>query len=166
MMDFTTQEWFYASAYQNQDFINIKTFSGYGKKAVDPDGVQILLPPDASNEDLGKATLAALSKSRIIDISEIATFFDLDNTMKNYNNWVADLMNKYGYKTKRALFKNMMQCSIEIRNGVLTIYPSHHEKLEAWGGDGFTDDDNVVLPINSTAEEIGAGLRLAFSRCR
>ena len=166
MMDFTTQEWFYASAYQNQDFIYIETHSGYRGTAADPDGVQILLPPDASNEDLGKATLAALSKSRIIDISEIATFFDLDKTMKNYNNWVADLMNKYGYKTKRALFKNMMSSDIEIRNGVLTIYPTHHEKLEGWGGDGFTDDDNVVLPINSTAEEIGAGLRLAFSRCR
>jgi hypothetical protein len=105
MMDFTTQEWFYASAYQNQDFIYIETHSGYRGTAVDPDGVQILLPPDASNEDLGKASLAALSKSRIIDISEIATFFDLDKTTKNYNNWVADLMNKYGYKTKRALFK-------------------------------------------------------------
>jgi hypothetical protein len=166
MMDFTTQEWFYASAYQNQDFINIETFSGYRRKVADPDGVQILLPLDASNEDLGKASLDALSKSRIIDIREIATFFDLDKTTKNYNNWVADLMNKYGYKTKRALFKNMMSSDIEIRNGVLTIYPSHHEKLEGWGRDGFTDDDNVVLPINSTAEEIGAGLRLAFSRCR
>lgn len=166
-MDFTTQEWFYAVAYQNQDFINIETHSGYRRKAADPDGVQILLPPDASNEDLGKATLAALSKSRIIDISEIGTFFDLDNTMKNYNNWVADLMNKYGYKTKRALFKNMMSCSIEIRNGVLTLSPTHHEKLEAWGRvKGLTDFEKVVLPINSTAEEIGAGLRLAFSRCR
>ena len=60
----------------------------------------------------------------------------------------------------------MMRCSIEISDGRLTISPSCHEKLEAWSGKGLTEDDDVVLSVNSTTEEIGAGLRLAFSRCR
>ena len=164
-MDFTKQEWFYAEAYENQDFINISTFSGYNRRARDPDGENLSLSKDASNEELGQAALLALSKSRQIEQSEIATFFDRDNVKQRYNNWVANLMDKYGYKTKRALFKKMMQCSIEIRDGVLTISPSIHEKLEGWGG-GLPKSDDVVLPINSSPEEIGAGLRLAFSRCR
>lgn len=164
-MDFTKQEWFYAEAYENQDFINISTFSGYNRRARDPDGENLCLSKSASNEELGQATLLSLSKSRKIEQSEIATFFDRDNVNQRYNNWVANLMEKYGYKTKRALFKKMMQCSIEIRDGVLTISPSIHEKLEGWGG-GLPKSDDVVLPINSSPEEIGAGLRLAFSRCR
>ena len=164
-MDFTKQEWFYAEAYENQDFINISTFSYCGIRTRDPDGENLCLSKSASNEELGQATLLSLSKSRKIEQSEIATFFDRDNVNQRYNNWVANLMEKYGYKTKRALFKKMMQCSIEIRDGVLTISPSIHEKLEGWGG-GLPKSDDVVLPINSSPEEIGAGLRLAFSRCR
>ena len=165
-MDFTKQEYFCATVYKNQDFIEVETFSGYSRRTSDPDGIQILLPLDVSDKELGQATLLALSKSRIIDVSEIGTFFNIDNVMKRYDAWVADLMAKYNYKTKRALFKNMMRCYVEISDGILTISPSWHEKLEAWSGEGISDDDKVVLSVKSTTEEIGAGLRLAFSRCR
>ena len=165
-MDFTKQEYFCARISKNQDFIIVVTYSGYRRTTRDPEGVQTILPLDVSDEELGQATLLALSKSRILDVSEIGTFFNIDNVMKRYDAWVADLMAKYNYKTKRALFKNMMQCTVEIRDGRLTISPSCHEKLEAWGGKGISDDDKVVLSVNSTTEEIGAGVRLAFSRCR
>ena len=164
-MDFTKQKWFCATVYKNQDFILVVTFSGYRSRTSDPDGIQILLPLDVSDEELGQATLLALSKSRVIEVSEIGTFFNIDNIKKRYDAWVADLMTKYNYKTKRALFKNMMQCTVEIRDERLTISPSRHEKLEVWSGKGISDDDKVVLSVNSTTEEIGAGLRLAFSRC-
>lgn len=164
-MDFTKQEWFYAEAYENQDFINISTFSYCGIRTRDPDGENLLLSKNTSNEELGQAALLALSKSRKIKESEYI-YFDNNNISQRYNNWVANLMDKYGYKTKRALFKKMMRCPIEIRDGVLTISPSIHEKLEGWGGDDFTESNKVILPINSSPEEIGAGLRLAFSRCR
>ena len=165
-MDFTKQKWFCATVYKNQDFIHVGTYSGYSSIAIDPDGIQTLLPLDVSDEELGQVTLLALSKSRVIDVSEIGTFFNIDNIKKRYDAWVADLMAKYNYKTKRALFKNMMRCYVEISDGRLTISPSWHEKLEAWSGEGISDDDKVVLSVNSTTEEIGAGLRLAFSRCR
>ena len=165
-MDFTKQKRFSACVCKNQDFILVVTYSGYRRTTRDPDGVQTLLSLDVSDEELGQATLLALSKSRIIDVSEIETFFNIDNVKKRYDAWVADLMAKYNYKTKRALFKNMMQCSVEIRDGCLTISPFCHEKLEAWSGKGLTEDDDVILPVNSTTEEIGAGVRLAFSRCR
>lgn len=110
--------------------------------------------------------LSTLSKSRIIDQSEFAPFFCRDNISQRYDSWVANLMEQYGYKTKRALFKNMMRCSLEISDGFLTISPSYHEKLEAWSGTGIDENDDVILSVNSSAEEIGAALRLAFSRCR
>ena len=165
-MDFTKQEYFCARISKNQDFIIVVTYSGYRMTTRDPDGLQTILPLDVSDEELGQVTLLALSKSRVINVSEIGTFLNIDNIKRRYDVWVADLMAKYNYKTKRALFKKMMRCSVEIRDGRLTISPSWHEKLEAWSGEGLTEDDDVVLSVNSTTEEIGAGLRLAFSRCR
>jgi hypothetical protein len=74
-------------------------------------------------------------------------------------------MQRYGYKTKRALFKNMKSCSVEVDDGMMTIQPWHHEKLEGWSGNGISKEDYVVIPANSTPGEIGEALRLAFSRC-
>ena len=165
-MDFTKQKWFYTTVYKNQDFIEVETFSGHGITTSDPDGIQKLLPLDVSNEELGQVTLLALAKSRILDVNELGPLINRDNVKNRYDTWVADLMAKYNYKTRRALFKNMMQCSVEISDGRLTISPFCHEKLEGWSGKGLTQDDDVVLSVNSTTEEIGAGLRLAFSRCR
>ena len=165
-MYFTKQEYFCARISKNQDFIIVVTYSGYRRTTRDPEGVQTILPLDVSDEELGQVTLLALAKSRIIDVSELGPLINRDNVKKRYDAWVADLMAKYNYKTKRALFKNMMQCSVEIRDGCLTISPFCHEKLEAWSGKGLTEDDDVILPVNSTTEEIGAGVRLAFSRCR
>lgn len=59
----------------------------------------------------------------------------------------------------------MKSCDIEEREGMITIGPNNHEKLEAWGrekGDGIED---VVIAASSSHAEIGAALRLAFSRC-
>lgn len=60
----------------------------------------------------------------------------------------------------------MKNCGIHCFNGVITISPTRHEKLEGWGrekGDGIED---VILSVDSSPTEIGAGLRLALSRCK
>lgn len=75
------------------------------------------------------------------------------------------LMEKYGYKTKRALFKDMKNCSIHCINDLIIISPTHHEKLESWSGKGINESDNVVISVNESPAEIGAALRLALSRC-
>ncbi|MNE50988.1 hypothetical protein D3C80_1455890 [compost metagenome] len=75
-------------------------------------------------------------------------------------------MEKYGYRTKRALFKNMKKAGIHLVNDVITIRPSFHEKLEAWSGNRINESDYVVLTAGSSPTDIGAGLRLALSRCK
>lgn len=84
---------------------------------------------------------------------------------EQYARWVQDLMRRYGYKTKRALFKSMMNCGIEQLNNMITITPMRHIKLEMWEGLSADGIENVVIPSTSTPAEIGAALRLAFSRC-
>ncbi|MBP9693427.1 MAG: CdiI family contact-dependent growth inhibition immunity protein [Alphaproteobacteria bacterium] len=59
----------------------------------------------------------------------------------------------------------MKSCGINLDQGLITIRPSHHEKLEAWSGEGIDKRDYVNIPHDSEPSQIGAALRLAFSRC-
>ena len=70
-------------------------------------------------------------------------------------------MEKYGYKTKRSMFKNMKSVSIQRKENQIIFGPSHHEKLEVWG----RTKGDIIIPANSSPAEVGAALRLAFSRC-
>ncbi|WP_455816397.1 contact-dependent growth inhibition system immunity protein [Pseudomonas cerasi] len=60
----------------------------------------------------------------------------------------------------------MKSCGIQCCEGVITIRPSFHEKAEAWSGRAIEKSDYVVLAANSPEADIGAALRLAFSRCK
>ena len=167
----------WANAVINKEFICIRTCSGYRSCRVDPKGVMHLLAPDASDQVLGEAVLDALSQSRFVLgaprtdvwIHPEATFdkelYNLEATMQRYKDWISQMMTRYGYKTKRALFKEMKNCNIVSEEGQMTLRPTHHEKLEAWSGTGLGGSDRVVIPANSPSKEVGAALRLAFSRC-
>ena len=175
MNDVVPRAW--ANAKLNKEFFCIETYSGYGSCRADYKGAMHLLAPDASDQAIGEALLDALSKSRFVLpeprkdvwIHPEATFdsklYDFDASEQRYKDWISQLIEKYGYKTKRALFKDMKNCDIEIFSGKIIIGPSYHEKLEGWSGKGLSDADNVVIPVTSTPDQVGFALRLAFSRC-
>ncbi|MFK8258173.1 contact-dependent growth inhibition system immunity protein [Erwinia sp. AnSW2-5] len=168
----------WAGAKTNKDFICIDTWSGYGAIFRDPKGVQHLTSHNVSDSDLGAMLLDALAHSRFVlpkpsksvwhhpEVTYDYEVHDYDRMNENYNQWISDLMLSQGYKTKRTLFKGMKSCGIECSQGVITIRPSFHEKAEAWSGRGIEKSDYVVLAANSPEADIGAALRLAFSRCK
>ncbi|NRN29611.1 contact-dependent growth inhibition system immunity protein [Photorhabdus heterorhabditis] len=155
-----------AGAKFNGDFYSIQTHSGNGLLGVDPLGSKHLLQPFVSDQELGNAVFDALSKSRVIPIDECGDYFDHDVNDKQYKNWITEMMGSYDYRSKRQLFKKMLSCGICMLDGQITIRPSRHEKLEGWSEDGISESDYVVIPADSSPEEVGAALRLAFSRCR
>ena len=159
----------WAAAKYNGDFVCLETCSGYRSFTVDPSGKQYLLSPDVNDKDLGSAVLDCLAHSRFIPPrmmpEEDLALFDRIACDTRYSEWVNSMMAIYGYKTRRSLFKNMTNCSIQSRGGIITIDPSHHEKLEAWSGEGISKEDSVSIPENLQPSEIGEALRLAFSRC-
>jgi len=167
----------WADAKMNKNFICLKTFSGYRSSQADPKGVEHFFSPDAADKELGLAVLDTLAHSRFVLpeprkdvwIHPEATFdmelYDYDLTNQRYKKWVDGTLERYGYKTKRALFKDMKKCSIESKDGQITIRPSYHEKLEAWSGKGISESDYVTISSGSSSSDIGAALRLAFSRC-
>ena len=164
---------YWARAMCNGDFICVETESGYRSTRRDPKGAQYLHALDVDDEHLGLSVADAIGRSRWVlgapregsadpsDVEYDSEFYDHKKLRERYLAWIENLMQHYGYKTKKALFKDMKHCSIERKLGTLTISPSHHEKLEAWSGTG----EAVVIPDTSTPAEIGAALRLALSRC-
>lgn len=168
MNQVTKASW--AEALCNAVLVSIETRSGYRSNRADPKGAQHLLSPDASDEAFGKALLDSLERSRFVVsapreglwIHPEAEFdndlYDFEKSAARYEVWKKSLMDRYGYKTHQALVKGMKSCSIERRGGLITLTPTHHEQLEAWGrtkGDGI---ENVVIPAESTTSEIGAAL--------
>ena len=149
----------------NSHFIVIDTLSGYFGSSLDPQGVQHLLSPDAKDVELGTCLLDALKHSRVVKPDEAPDLYDgRDGLARRYQQWVEHLMQRYGYKSKRAMFKNMRDCGVYRReNDVVTFIPSQHDALEGWTP--LPEDQYVVIPWNSSANDAGAALRLALSRC-
>jgi hypothetical protein len=169
---------YWAGAKYNGDFYCVETLSGYGgSSTLDPKGKQHLLAPDVNDETLGLAVRDALAHSRFVlpeprtdvwqhpDVEFDLELNDYKKVAERYAEWIKNLMEHYSYKTKRALFKDMESCTIVSRSGVLTIQASRHQKLEQWGREKADLIEDVAIPDTSTPAEIGAALRLAFTRC-
>jgi hypothetical protein len=160
----TENDWMKNSSSKMSDkFFVIGSYSGYSLEFLDPEAPEFLLNIMASDEELGKAVVESLKNSRFLELEKARELRRI--TIENYPKWVAGLMEKYGYKTKRALFKNMLSCGMRLENGVIIIRPSHHETLEGWGSGKITEKDYVHVTFDAPPAEIGAALRLAFSRC-
>jgi hypothetical protein len=163
MKDYPKQSW--AALYANQDFIVLNAKSGNGISLHDPLGKTISLNTNADNNSLGEALTTCLKSSRFIDPKEDPNFFDIrGRAVPDYQKWVESLMKEHGYKTKSRLFKKMIHCSIEEIDGVITIAPMRHVKMEAWDGDEEDMPLETISRYNSP-EEIGAALRRAMEKC-
>ena len=152
---------------KNQDFILVVTQSGDTQRVNDYDfGKAYYLPVDVNDTTLGEAVLDCLAACRWITYDDDPSFFyPMETIVPRYNQWVADTMAKYGYKTKNKMFRQMDSCSFRQSENLIEISPSKHEKLEAWGREKDDGIEDVIIPADSTPAEIGAALKLAFSRC-
>jgi len=152
----------WAACYKNDDFILIETWSGYASARRDPAGEFFVLPPDAPDAALGDALLAALAASRQFHPDEDRAFFDARARMPEHEAWVKNLMDRFGYKTKRKLFNGLLSVTAEQCEGLIILPPTHREG-QGWSGTATAPD--VVIPETSSPPEVGAALREAFNRC-
>jgi len=115
---------------------------------------------------LGRSIVDALVASRFLSLEEVSSFFDSSTKKKNYEDWVALLLDRYGYKSRTALFKNMKYCYVYKINGVIMIIPSSHDKLEEWGSKGIKSTDDEAVDENSSHFELGAALKRCLEKCK
>lgn len=158
-----------------KDFILVHTLSGYRSMRWDPLGKKILLHGGAEDHLIGEALLRALDARRLVlaaprhdvwihpDVTFDKDLYDLKLNGQYYEACIDDVVRQLGYKNKRALFKSISSCHAERIREQIVVSPSVQEKLDAWAA--LPEDQNVVLSATSTPTEIGAGVRLAISRC-
>jgi len=151
----------------NQDFIYLITQSGDIERVPDYQcGKEYYLSPEVDDHILGEAVLDCLEACRWITYDDNPDFFYHEkNVLPKYKQWIENTMKEYGYKTKNKMFRQMDSCSFRQSENLIEISPSKHEKLEAWGREKDDGIEDVIIPADSTPAEIGAALKLAFSRC-
>jgi hypothetical protein len=152
------------AVYSKENFLWVKTLSGYRRRSPDPEVPTRCLSNEASAADVGKAVLEALSKSRLINREEIPSFFHPDRVKGDYEAWIEGLIKQLGYPSKRSVLKGMKLCHVELENGEVHFMPNRQVKLEAWEGLGA--DHDVVIPGDATAEQVGVALMQALERCQ
>nr|WP_230088687.1 contact-dependent growth inhibition system immunity protein [Providencia sp. wls1943] len=156
----------HVSIYRNEYFYFIKTLSWFNLLVYDYTVPVSYLAVDVDNVKLGEVIKELLKKSNKYDIRASETPISRDGVINAYNQWVKEACHKCNLKTKRQFFKNMSSCNIVFERGLFLIKPMLHKKLELWSGDGFTDDDNIILPQTVSNEELGKAVKEGMSRCR
>jgi len=163
----STEERKEAGAWFNGNFICVESFAFHAPAAFDPQGAQQFLPPDTSDQSLGQAVLTTLSSSLPISLDEAREPVHFQRIAQDYATWTESLIERYHYNTKQELLRNMLNCWIRRSGDFITIKPTYHQQLGAWrgyGGDVGVED--VRIPADSPAADVGAALRLAFHRSR
>ena len=172
----------WAEARFHPDFYCVFSQSGFRATLIDEKGRELYLPPDASDEALGGAVLKAMAVRRWLlpkptpghiyhpDIEFDEESANFINAYKLELEWDKRARTRYRLKHKKDLYVPMKRCNITRKEGEITIRCHVHypEKQygDCWGFDTNELAPYVILPDAATAEEIGAGVKLAFSRCR
>jgi hypothetical protein len=112
---------------------------------------------------VGQAVCEQLSKSTVLSIQEFRAIADSGAIQASTDSWGNAMCNQFGYKSRRALYRLMLQCNIKELDDKLTFAPTCHNRLYGWSGIQGVDD--VVIPAGSSNEAIAAALNEAFRRC-
>lgn len=152
----------WATVHRADRGISIEPLSGYAIVQREDEGYALFLPPDASDDALGRALLEALDKSRFISPPD-PNFSEVERYMRCYRNWQKEFMRRYGYKTKREAYKTMDWCKVKRSEGKISIEPHTRLRPEQW--EWLPPESNVVIPATTDAAVAGAALRMALDRC-
>lgn len=157
----------WAGAYFNGDFIEVYTQSGYGMFVADPLFEGIVLPPSATNIQLGEALISTLSNSRFLTTPEArGDLLVSARCIAAEAQWAAKLMQRFFYKTKVALYGKLHICNAQEMDNLVTFTPFVHDKTMSWIGTKESEAKKIIVPSNSTVEEeLGAALRAGFKAC-
>jgi hypothetical protein len=154
----------YAGVKANEQFMSVRAMSGYRLLYADPASEEIVLPLAATDEEVGRALVLALGQSRALSLDEAESLSA--GAAERYERWVQGLVKRFGYNTRRALFRHMKSCDIAADAEQTVIAPTRHERLEGWGRTKGDDIEDVAVPAGADHSTLGAAVRAALARCQ
>ncbi|WP_459204130.1 contact-dependent growth inhibition system immunity protein (plasmid) [Ralstonia pseudosolanacearum] len=149
----------------NGDFYRIITMSRGMMSYAEPGAEPSYLDPHVDDDLLGRALREALAKSRQVSVEDFQKIFQSGVVQKLGKEREALAMEKYGYRTRRAMLKKMDTCSVSVVENQIEIQPTHQKSLDGWT---VTKDEGpfpLYVPGTATDIELGAALREGFKRC-
>jgi contact-dependent growth inhibition (CDI) system CdiI-like immunity protein len=153
----------WADVHRTERFVCIQPLSGYIMPCRDNELYVKYLPPDATDDALGQALLEMLGRSRFIWPPDEPEFYKWQRYVGCYRKWQKDFMERYGYKTKRAAYKNLDWCRITRSEGKISIKPHKRDRPEYFRD--LPPENTVAIPATNDPGVLGTALRLALERC-
>lgn len=128
---------------------------------------ELILPVD--NYVLGEAIKTCLENSKELTNDEWDAIYGTNDNefyksmQEKMEARSASQIEKYGYKSEKAMYKNMMSCPIFVYDdSVIDICPWRHIKLTVWEG----MDTEIKVRYDTPIEILGAVVRYAFTKCQ
>jgi hypothetical protein len=153
-----------AGIYLNENFYLIQTMSqgmlGYAEPSASP----FFLSTEIDDDTLGATLRMALSASKKVSVPEFQEMFKSGVIQKVAKEREVETMKRYGYKTKRAMYKNMNKCSVDVVDEQIKIQPTHRKSLDSYTATQ-SGPEPLYLSTSSSDQELGAALREGFKRC-
>lgn len=115
--------------------------------------------------DLGQNIREVLANSRVLDISEVDDFFDDERLVKDDAECLNIMIEIFEKKSKAALYSNLMKCPLHLENEIVSFRPTKHDRSDRYSGLSLDDKELIYLPLDSSDEDLGDALKLAFKRC-
>ena len=128
---------------------------------------ELILPVD--NYVLGEAIKTCLENSKELTNDEWDAIYGTNDNefyksmQEKSKDRIASQIEKYGYKSEKAMYKNMNSCPLDVYDeDIIQILPFIHEKLTVWG----CPDISIKIRYDTPIEMLGATVRYAFTKCK
>lgn len=152
----------FARVQQNERMIGVESLSGYSMLLPEDERVDFF-SPDVSDEVLGSSLIAALNKSRFVDPRKELDFFDIDRYRDLVNSREKQIISRSKFRSYRRAYENMRYVDLWRYSGKIFAIPHGKKGGQFWVS--LPDDQTVVIPAASSAQQIGVAAKLALSRC-
>ncbi|WP_367110490.1 contact-dependent growth inhibition system immunity protein [uncultured Psychrobacter sp.] len=152
-----------AKVYFSEEFISVSASSLGSLYYFESTFKPIILDIDCTDEQLGRAVLSALEHSKQISIDEFSEGFNSGFFKEQYNKYIDSLMIRFGFKTKKQLFKKIKEVSISKIDDKFQLLSTHQNSLGSFSADN--NSQTIVVEASTTPATLGKLTRDAYKEC-
>ena len=139
-----------------KNFILFESRATYGSDHYDPKGIQIILGPSASDDDLGESAWEALRAARFVPPDHPDWhMFDKLMTPDEEKAYCAPLLKRAGVRSRKQLHSGGVLVTMRRENGIITL----HTAVPVTGGfRGYKGMPSETLPDTIANADLGRAL--------
>lgn len=148
----------------NGSFFWIETMSKGMLHYGEPDAEQYLLDAGVDDAVLGEMIRKAFSASKTVTVPEFQKIFSSGIIQEKAEERQKFIMQQYGYKNKRALFKGMLSCDVDLRGEEIKLQATRQNGIDGYSAD--TSDYNAIISNNVSDTELALAVKECLKHCK